>query len=431
MGILQRLGLLPGRWTPPSADELAVPLLYGIANTVTDMPVEQLWEEQPHLRTVTDFIARSVSSTGIHAYRRVADGGRERVRDEPVARLCKKTSRTMLTSDLIYRSVMDLSLYDEFIWVLSESPENEVPEILPISPRWIQTTSWEDPWTMKSLTITDDQSGRPIEIPAHRVIRMHGYSPTSMKTGTTPVTALKDTLKEQLEAAAYRGQLWKNGPRLGGVITRPKEAVWDNKARNRFKQAWQAQYSGRGTGAGGTPVLEDGMELKPFHLKGKEEEFVDVAKLSLQTVASVYHINPTMVGLLDNANYSNVREFRKGLYGDSLGPIIKKIEDTLNEFVLPALADTLGDLDGVYLEFNLEEKLRASFEEKAAVTSTAVGGPWMTRNEARMMNNLPKLDGADDLIIPLNVSVEELEDEPEPPDKPDKPVPGDGGEEES
>ena len=124
------------------------------------------------------------------------------------------------------------------------------------------------------------------------------------------------------------------------------------------------------------------MDFKPFHLKAQDEQVVDMTKLSLQTVASVYHVNPTMVGLLDNANYSNVREFRRSLYGDSLGPLIKRIEDALNLIVLPML----GEPEGVYVEFNLDEKLRASFEEKAAVTSTAVGGPWMTVNEARAVS---------------------------------------------
>lgn len=130
-----------------------------------------------------------------------------------------------------------------------------------------------------------------------------------------------------------------------------------------------------------------------------------MTKLSLQTVASIYHVNPVMVGLLDNANYSNVREFRRSLYGDSLGPIIKQVEGVINEFLRPMIDDD----DAVYVEFNLDEKLRASFEEKAAVTSTAVGGPWMTRNEARAMNNLPAIDGGEDLITPLNVTTENSE----------------------
>ena len=62
------------------------------------------------------------------------------------------------------------------------------------------------------------------------------------------------------------------------------------------------------------------------------------------------------------------------------------------------------DTDRFYVEFNLEEKLRASFEEKAAVTSTAVGAPWMTVNEARELNNLKNIDGGDELIMPLNMT---------------------------
>jgi len=178
-------------------------------------------------------------------------------------------------------------------------------------------------------------------------------------------------------------------------------AKWENSDRRRFKASWQAQYSGRGSGTGGTPILEDGMKFVPHHLSAHDEQLVDVAKLSLATVASVYHVNPTMVGLLDNANYSNVREFRKSLYGDSLGPIIKQIEGTLNVFLLPKMGI---DTDRFYVEFNLEEKLRASFEEKAAVTSTAVGAPWMTVNEARELNNLKNIDGGDELIMPLNMT---------------------------
>lgn len=76
------------------------------------------------------------------------------------------------------------------------------------------------------------------------------------------------------------------------------------------------------------------------------------------------------------------------------------------------LLEKLGVEDDVYFEFNIEEKLRASFEEKAQVTSTAVGGPWMTRNEARAMNNLPSVDGGDDLLVPLNTAVDPGEEPP-------------------
>ncbi|MGP9725578.1 phage portal protein, partial [Corynebacterium sp. AOP40-9SA-29] len=378
MGFLERFGLTRAPLRAPEPDELAAPIFASLARDIDKMGVEQLWREQPHLRTVTDFIARNVASVNLHAFRRDSDGGRERIRGEQVSRLMKKCSPSMLTYDLIYRSLMDLSLYDEFIWLVDTDRVGEW-RITPISPTWQITYRWHDAWTMKSMIMADPSTGEHVEIPAEKVVRVHGYDPFTMKRGASPVDALKDTLREQLEAAAYRSSLWTSGARIGGVITRPAGTSWDAKARRRFKAAWQSQYTGRGSGTGGTPILEDGMDYKPSHLKAQDEQVVDMTKLSLQTVASVYHVNPTQVGLLDNANYSNVREFRRSLYGDSLGPQIKRIEDALNQWALPIL----GAGDDVYVEFNLEEKLRASFEEKAAVTSTAVGAPWMTVNEAR------------------------------------------------
>lgn len=399
MGFLERFGLTRAPLRAPEPDELAAPIFASLARDIDKMGVEQLWREQPHLRTVTDFIARNVASVNLHAFRRDSDGGRERIRGEQVSRLMKKCSPSMLTYDLIYRSLMDLSLYDEFIWLVDTDRVGEW-RITPISPTWQITYRWHDAWTMKSMIMADPSTGEHVEIPAEKVVRVHGYDPFTMKRGASPVDALKDTLREQLEAAAYRSSLWTSGARIGGVITRPAGTSWDAKARRRFKAAWQSQYTGRGSGTGGTPILEDGMDYKPSHLKAQDEQVVDMTKLSLQTVASVYHVNPTQVGLLDNANYSNVREFRRSLYGDSLGPQIKRIEDALNQWALPIL----GAGDDVYVEFNLEEKLRASFEEKAAVTSTAVGAPWMTVNEARQMNNMPAIEGGDDLARPLNTS---------------------------
>lgn len=398
MGLLDRFGLNRARYIAPEPDELAVPIFESIARNIDDMGVEQLWREQPHLRTVTDFIARSVASVNLHAYRHDDDGGRQRVRGEPVARLLKKANDSQLMYDVIYRALVDLCLYDEFVWIVDTNADGDW-RITPIAPTWVTRYRWHDAWTMKSMVMVDQTTGEHVEVPAEKIVRIHGYSPYTMKHGASPVEALKETLREQLEAASYRAQLWRSGARLGGVITRPADRPWDGTARRRFKAAWQSQYTGRGSGAGGTPILEDGMDFKPAHLKAQDEQVVDMAKLSLQTVASVFHINPTMIGLLDNANYSNVREFRRSLYGDSLGPQIKRIEDALNQWVLPML----GADDGVYVEFNLEEKLRASFEEKAAVTSTAVGAPWMTVNEARAMNNMPAVDGGEELIRPLNV----------------------------
>jgi HK97 family phage portal protein len=244
-----------------------------------------------------------------------------------------------------------------------------------------------------------------VDLKAEQVLEFHGYDPDSERDGSSPIHALKEVLSEQLKALAYRNKVWERGGRVSSVIERPAGVRWSDDQRRSFKKDWNAKFVGDGSQVGGTPILEDGMKLVKMGSDEAVAQFVEASKLSLQTVAQVYQINPTMVGLLDNANYSNVKEFRKMLYGDALGPMLKMIMDRLNAFLLPRLGVTD---DRVYLEFNIAEKLRGDFEQQAASYQTAVGGPWMTRAEARARNNLPALpedEEADQLIVPLNVLV--------------------------
>jgi hypothetical protein len=217
------------------------------------------------------------------------------------------------------------------------------------------------------------------------------------------VETLKLILAEQVHAMKYREQVWQRGGRVGTVLVRPATApAWSEEAARQFKADWQARYAGDDApSAGGTPILQDGMELKKVGFSAHDEQFVEGAKLALATVAGVYHVNPIMVGILDNANYSNVKAFRQMLYGETLGPLIAAVEARINEFLLPML----GSADNIYVEFNIAEKLKGSFEEQAAVMQTATGAPWLTRNEARAMVNRPAVTGGDDLVVPLNVLI--------------------------
>jgi hypothetical protein len=152
--------------------------------------------------------------------------------------------------------------------------------------------------------------------------------------------------------------------------------------------------------AGGTPILEDGMKFVPASQTAEQLQYVEARKLTREEVAAAYFIPPTMVGVMDSATFSNIKEQHKHLYQDTLGPWLQMIAE---ELALQLLGD-FPDSQGTYLEFNLAEKLRGSFEEQAAQLQASVGGPFMTRNEARALSNLPAIDGGDELIVPLNVT---------------------------
>lgn len=369
---------------------------------VLGLTAEELYRTQPHLRTVVGFVARNVAHLGLKAYGRAGSDSRERLRDDPLAKLLKQPNASMTMYEVLDALASDLALYDRAYWLVGETTLTPSGWLIqPIPPAWVVNRHGGD-WLAPAAYTVEFPNGERRRIDAENMLTFHGWNPGRPKDGTSPVHALKQVLAEQVQAWSYREQVWQNGGRVGSVLTRPKDAAWSDAARERFMRDWKDRWTGiDGKKAGGTPILEDGMELKQHRFAAREEEFAEVAKLSLATVAQVYYVNPVMVGILDNANFSNAREFRKSLYGETLGPTLEMIEDRLNTFLVPRVAQA----DGAYVEFNIEEKLQGDFETQGKLLSTSTGAPWMTRNEARALRNLPRIEGGDDLVTPLNVTL--------------------------
>jgi HK97 family phage portal protein len=374
-------------------------------SSVLSMSAEQLWRTQPHLRTVVSFVARNIAQLGLQTFERVSETDRRRVRDDAVALTLARPNATMTAHELVYGLVADFKLYDVALWLISENPDVVSGwEIHPIPPAWVISTEGGTAWAPAKVNVQRPGSVGVTPIDAADLLIFHGWNPGEPAGWSSPVDALRGVLAEQIYAMAYRSQVWQKGGRVGTVLERPANSpVWSPEAREKFSRDWRSKWAGNmGPKAGGTPILEDGMSLKRIGFSAHEDEWIEGVKLSLSTVAEVYHINPTMVGVLDNANFSNIREFRRMLYGDSLGPDLAMIEDRINTFLVPRLSER----PGTYVEFNIAEKMQGSFEEQAAVFSTAVGRPWMTADEARSRNNMPAIGGdAAALVTPLNVLV--------------------------
>lgn len=365
----------------------------------------ELYKTQPHLRTVISFLADNVAQVGLKEFRRVSDTDRQRITDSPLINLLKQPNPDMTGFELLRQLTADLALHDVAYWIVTKSPERNEErfggwQIRPIPPSWVTAKQDGNVFAPGSYRVDSGLGQGWTDVPAENMLVFHGWNPNDPTTGATPVMALKDIINEQIQAWSYRTQTWQRGGRVGTVLVRPKDAPqWDDTARERFARDWK-EFTDKGARAGSTPLLEDGMELKRLGFNAREEEFSEVTKLSLQTVASVYHVSPVMVGILDNANFSNTKEFRKMLYSETLGPTMRMIEDRINMFLAPMVgADPLD-----YVEFDIRAKLAGDFEEMASVLSTSVGAPWVTVNEARGWQNLPHIDGGDGLTVPLNVT---------------------------
>lgn len=365
-----------------------------------DMSACKLWRSQPHLRTVVSFRARNTAQLGLHVYKRTPDGGRERDRESVLAKTLEWVNDDMTTYDLIFALVGDYDLHDRAYWLVAESAESPSGwTIHRVPPTWVEVVK-DNPFRIKGYRVTIGQ--KTMDVPPENMVRFPGFHPDSPTGASSTVEALKETLKEQLEAATFRKQLWQRGGKVSSILQRPLDAPeWSADAREAFREDWYAKYTGNGSLAGGTPILEDGMTLNRIDFSAQDQQWVEAARLSLETVAAAFHVPAAMVGMGSEATFSNMRAFRKMLYTETLGPLLAYIEARINK----SLVAVMGlDPAVYYVEFNIMEKLQGDFEEQAAVLSSAIGRPWMTADEGRSRMNMPKLGGsADELVVPLNV----------------------------
>lgn len=358
-----------------------------------------IWKKHGSVQTVVNFLGRNIGSLGLHLFRRT-DDDQERVRDHALVDLLRNPAPGVTPYSFKEALVQDLAIYSRYM-AIKVKTKNGGRALLRVPPPLWDVNNQSSWLTGMKFEVYGTAGTKQFD--SSEVIAITGYSPDGRPGGVSSLESLRQVLAEEYEAARMRQQTFRNGARASGYLERPApqpgQQPWSKEARERFREAWRAQYTGGGPEAGGTPILEDGMKFASAQVTAKDLQYIESRKLTREEVASAYFIPPPMVGILDHATFSNIREQHKQLYQDTLGPWLQRIQQ---EFMAQLLPD-FPDSDDLYLEFNLEEKMRGSFEEQAAQLQTAVGGPWMTRNEARKMRNMSAIDGGDELIVPLNV----------------------------
>lgn len=357
-----------------------------------------IYRTQPAVRMVVDFIARNIAQLSLHTFERIGEHDRRRLRDHPLAQLLGRPNSFTTPYRLMRALVADKGIYDYA--VLLKTREGNDPALVRLPPRMVKPIG--DSWIRPEGFLVEGSRGR-VTLDPSKVVYFHGYNPEDDRQGLSPIETLRRALSEEFAAGVMREQTLRNGARMSGYIQRPKEASqWSETARSRFTTGWRSQYSGlSATEGGGTPVLEDGMTFVAASQNSVDLQYIEARKLTREEVAAAYFIPPPMVGILDHATFSNITEQHKMLYQDTLGPWLAEIQQDLQLQLLPEFAGP----QNVYVEFNMAEKLRGSFEEQAKQLQSSVGAPFMTRNEARGRANLPSLDGGDDLVTPLNVLI--------------------------
>lgn len=394
MPIVQRLRNLFGRnpvYVSIAPEELP---------QVGSMSARELYATQANLHAVVSFLSDSIAQLPLKVYRRDGETDRQRDRDSIAAKLLWRPNADQTAYEFINALGIEFMLMGcATVWVLPD-PDSDSGYQLRIIPReWIIQSERVTNYAPDKLKITAG-TGEAIEITRNEFVQFRMYSPGNPGGYQSPIAALRQTLTEQIQADKFRTKIYKSSGRFNAYITRPKDvAPWDDETKKKWLAAFREGWSADGDNAGKMPLLEDGMEIKPYQFNAKEAQYAETKQLSREDVAAAYHVNPSLIWHTSTQTYASAKDNARALYADCLGPTLQMMQQRINSFLLPMIG---ADPD-LYVEFDMTEKLKGSFEERASILQASVGGPWLTRNEARADNNLPPVEGGDELIIPLNV----------------------------
>ena len=398
MSIIESLRNLVGR---------NVQIVYG--NSDIEMPSVEaltpryLYATQSNLYSVVSFLSASVAQLPIKVYDRKAENVRVRNRDSAAAVLLYRPNNDQTQAEFVEALCTEYLLFGEaLVWVLPDDSESGY-QLRLIPSEWVVERTCETNYAVKTYKVRT-QTGGTIYIDAKSVIVFRKYAPGSPASYQSPISALKQSLMEQIQADKFRTSLWRSSGRMNAYISRPANVQsWNKETRDAWTDAFRKGWSAGGSKAGTMPILEDGMEIKTYQFNSREAQFTEGKQLSREDVAAAYHVNPSLIWHTTTQTYASSRDNARALYAECLGPILQILQQRLNAFLLPLV----GADPNLYVEFDLEEKLKGSFEERASIIQSAVGGPWMTRDEARAMNNMPPLpdDEGKGVIVPLNVLI--------------------------
>jgi HK97 family phage portal protein len=168
----------------------------------------------------------------------------------------------------------------------------------------------------------------------------------------------------------------------------------DSEAKKVFRESYQAAQSGENRGK--VLVLENGMKFHEVGVTNRDAQFLELRKFQITDIARLFRVPPHMIADLDRATFSNIEQQSLEFVMHTMTPWAERWEASIE-------AELLFDGDDLEVEFDFANLMRGDAASRSSYYQSGIQNGWLTRNEARIAENLNPLDGLDEPLRPLNL----------------------------
>lgn len=325
-------------------------------------------------------LGESIATLPLHLYRTNKDGTREKVYND-FTKLINAPNGEDSKFDFLERMVWHLALRGNF-YALKNKVGKDTRQLLWLEPDAVNTavTDWVPAFTYKNETYSKNQIF---------FIKSHG--------GKSIISAQADTLAFASSLKEYSSSFFKNGARLSGMIEMPSKM--DEVAFKRFKAMWNETFSGS-QNAGKTAILDNGKTFHPLSVSNIDAQYLETTKKTDAEICGLFRVPPHMIGILDNATFSNIENQALQFSKYTLSPWCVRIEDAFTQQIIkPQYGDSY------YCKFNMDALERGNIASRYHAYNIGRNAGFLSRNEVREKENYNPIEGGDDYLTPKNMGI--------------------------
>ncbi|MCJ2033162.1 phage portal protein [Methylobacterium sp. J-068] len=335
-------------------------------------------------------IAETLSSLPIHVYRRGADGSRQRDRDHAAAKVLDRPAPWLGPYEFKLRLIFDAIRHGQAFAVAARAggTVRELHRIVPGGMRVEYDSATGEPNYKLSGQTGGDRTYRWSDV-VHLVPVPSDGAPVSLISLAREAIGFASTLEK------HGARLFGNGARPSGILSF-EEKLSPVEIKNRVA-VWNAVHGGGRSG--GTAVMDRKATYTGLTLNSVDLQYLELRRHQVLEIARVFRVPPHMLAEMDRATHANSEELGLQFVAYCIRPWCDLIEGALSRVLFSE-----AERDTHFVEFQLDDLLRGNILQRFDALNKAIGGPWLTPNEGRAVENRPDIEGGSKLNLPQGVA---------------------------
>lgn len=366
-------------------------------NELTAMNIPVVW-------ACVSILARQIAQCPIALYKREGDQ-RKRVTDHPISDLLLEpnTPAGLGMPDLLKQKQVSEGLWGSAFWQIERGERGEPIALWPLESA-VTTPLTGDAPSARGITGYDTLVGREsATLSAADVVHFRGVTLTGY-TGWSPVVAAAQAIGLTQAMEKFGSEFFANEAKSGGFIMHPGKlnpAGKDAIRKSVEDQARRGREPGD-TGAKGTAadkeghrikILDEGMKFVPTTVSPNESQFIESRNHQISEIARLYGVPLVLLQSTEGSTVwgTGIESLMLGFVNQTIRPILVAAEDELSRKLL-----TVDERkQGYHIGFDYSVLLIGDSDDRANYNNKGIEGRWLTRNEARIRENLNPLPGLD------------------------------------